>query len=194
MTRLAVGWLVGLFMAALFMAYLAQRASFVFFQSIREGSELEEDMAAFCTRHAGAMNEAALHHANVLAAKDSTGWWAWDEVPRRWTFMRPVESARRGWLTANQEIFVPIVRDHPELAERIDGMYHGLLADELEKAARHAEAGAEDARAVDSLGDVDHVREHPPAPTVHGILCRSTPPYTRGALERLSRLDPPPTR
>jgi hypothetical protein len=39
-------------------------------QSIREGYELEEDMAGFCARHAGSMNEAALHHANVLAARD----------------------------------------------------------------------------------------------------------------------------
>jgi len=42
----------------------------VFLQSIREGYELEEDMAGFCARHAGSMNEAALHHANVLAARD----------------------------------------------------------------------------------------------------------------------------
>jgi hypothetical protein len=70
MGRLVVGCVVGLFVGAFLMACFAQRASFVFLQSIREGYELEEDMAGFCARHAGSMNEAALHHANVLAARD----------------------------------------------------------------------------------------------------------------------------
>src|SRR5215470_8324529 len=53
-------------------------------------------MAAFCARHGDSMNEAALHHANVLAARDPAGWWAWDEVPRTWTliaFMAEVAAA-----------------------------------------------------------------------------------------------------
>jgi hypothetical protein len=111
--------------------------------------------------------------------------------------MFPLQAARHGWRTVNQEILEPMERDNPELAQVMEGILHGLLADELDKAGRHVEADAEYARAVHGLGDAERVRrsnEYPPDPTVRGFLCRSSPPYTRAVLRLMTRADSQPTR
>ncbi len=149
MKRLLLGLALGFFTGSLEMAYLAQRASRVFFAEAMDRYGFEEHIAAACAHREGAMDDAALHYANVAAMKSTEGWAARTEMRHGWSIGFPITAA----FVWHWKLFGAFpLEGEPATQARIEGMFRALRADALEKAGRHGESEVEYVRAAALVG------------------------------------------